>query len=494
MALQGRSENELSLAAALATDDVALAAWIELMEYLPFDEVNINTQRLAPIIFNNLRHYSNVPERERLRGTYKYHWAKTTQIIYSIAPLLQLLDQASINYRIIKGLAIQLSQRTVGARIMADCDIVIKEKDAQRAVEIIESLGFRPKFHAPCNCYPSTAHFYPPTGYIQGLSFTHGKTELDLHVAESKFPKRLLGRMLDHPPELVRWGSLVVCVPNQELLTLHAIVHGERANGPSDLVQAVSDVVQLSRTVDIKKIGILAKELKLEGSVANFRRLTDKASFKTPYLSLPNVGHFKSTWLHTRRAWLQSSYGPLLILRQIRARRSGRKIVVDFHNQSLFSRILYRIWLYTGQIVVLERWICNLGGRFMRKPQAAISDGLIVAPFTRDFTNNQLSILRVAQDTLDWRFRIRLPVDSKRVMIRVHAEALSKLDFTVIVNGVVLCDIFGDDPNTHVVTIQQPRTDLEISLRPLWDACPLCFSKLNSMELKFNVKQSSDQQ
>ena len=123
----------------------------------------------------------------------------------------------------------------------------------------------------------------------------------------------------------------------------------------------------------------------------------------------------------------------------------------------------------------------------MRKPQAAISDGLIVAPFAREFTNNQLSILRVAQDTLDWRFRIRLPVDSKRVMIKVRAEALSKLDLTVIVNGVVLCDIIGGVTTTHVLTIQQPRSDLEISLRPLWDVCPLCFSKLNSMELEFNV-------
>lgn len=489
MPLQERSENELSLTAALATNDVALAAWIELMEYLPFDEVNINTQRLAPIIFNNLRHCSNVPERERLRGTYKYYWAKTTRIIHSIAPLLQLLDQASINYRIIKGLAIQLSQRTVGARIMADCDIVIRERDAQRAIEIFESLGFRPKFHARCNCHSSTANTYSPTGYIQGLSFTHGETELDLHVAESKFPKRLLGRMLDHPPELVRWGSHVVCVPNQELLLLHSIVHGERENGPSDLVQAVSDVVQLSRTVDIKKVEILAKQLKLEGSVANFRRLTDKAGFNSPNLSPLNVGNFKSTSLHTLRAWFQSSNGLLLVPRQIRARRAGRKIVVDFHNQSLFSRILYRIWLCTGQIVVLERWICNFGGRFMRKPQAAISDGLIVAPFARDFTNNQMSILRVAQDTLDWRFRIRLPVDSETVMIKVHAEALSKIDLIVFVNGVVLCEIIGGDQRTtQIFTIQRPRTDLEISLRPLWAACPLCFSKLNSMELEFNVK------
>ena len=49
------NEDALAIASATAPIQDALMAWNKLMDWLPFDLINPNTQRLAPTIFFNLR-------------------------------------------------------------------------------------------------------------------------------------------------------------------------------------------------------------------------------------------------------------------------------------------------------------------------------------------------------------------------------------------------------------------------------------------------------
>ena len=137
------NEDELAITSATAPIGDALMAWSRLMDWLPFDVINPNTQRLAPTIFFNLKSSKDFKERERLRGSFKYTWAKTTRLIHSIEPILRKFEAADLDYRIIKGLAIQVSLNTVGARTMGDVDILIGLKDVDRAIEIVRSFGYR---------------------------------------------------------------------------------------------------------------------------------------------------------------------------------------------------------------------------------------------------------------------------------------------------------------------------------------------------------------
>ncbi|MEI6095578.1 MAG: nucleotidyltransferase family protein, partial [Gammaproteobacteria bacterium] len=180
------NEDELAITSATAPIGDALIAWSRLMDWLPFDVINPNTQRLAPTIFFNLRNLANFKERERLRGSFKYTWAKTTRLIHSIAPILRKFDAIDLDYRIIKGLAIQVSLNTVGSRTMGDVDILIGLKDVDRAIEIIRSFGYRRNAEVDCDGHTLSSHY-------GGLDFTLGETHLDLHVAETTYPEFLLG-------------------------------------------------------------------------------------------------------------------------------------------------------------------------------------------------------------------------------------------------------------------------------------------------------------
>ena len=49
------NEDELAITSATAPIGDALMAWSRLMDWLPFDVINPNTQRLAATIFFNLK-------------------------------------------------------------------------------------------------------------------------------------------------------------------------------------------------------------------------------------------------------------------------------------------------------------------------------------------------------------------------------------------------------------------------------------------------------
>lgn len=482
--LESNRENELAARAALAPAHEALEAWTLLMEQVPFDEVNLNTQRLAPAIFSNLRQVRSFSERERLKGTYKYTWTKTTRLIHSIEPVLRAFDNACLDYRVIKGLATQVLLNTVGSRTMGDIDILFGERDIGEAIEIVRSLGYRRTEDVPCSGHS-------PSGHFQGLNFSLGETHLDFHVAETKHPQELFISMLKSPPEIIRWGSIDIRVPGPEFLFLHAIVHGELSAGPTDLIQAVSDVVNLQKSVDMARATVLARQTRLQASIIGFRKSVNQAGLMVLGLSMPESGRGRRHRVRAIRTQLLENTDSRTLLRRIQARRIGRGITVDYENQRLTARIFYRIWLLTGQIAILERWIRTFIGGMLKKPAVPISNGLTIRPFRRETSHAQLTALRVADTTIDWRFRVTLPSDTKKLLVHVRADALATLDIWAFVNGVQLCRLVGGDVSTHVLTIHKPSENLEISLRPVWLACRLCFSGFNDMELEFTLQGGS---
>jgi len=477
-------ENQLAVLAALAPEFVALGAWKQLMGNIPFDEVNVNTQRLAPAIFCNLRGVRDFPERERLRGTYKYTWTKTTRLIHSLDPVFRALNDADLNFRVIKGLAIQLLLNSVGSRTMGDIDLLFSSRDIQRAVEIVESLGFRRTEDVPCSGHSSNSHFL-------GLNYSLGETHLDLHVAETKYPQKLLVIMLDQPTNSVRCGSSTVKIPSHESLFLHAVVHGDLTAGPTDFIQAISDVGRLQKFVDLRQASLLAKQANIEASIVRFQNSTSESGFSTLQLQLPETPRSRTHRIQALRNRILQDTNSRTLLRRIQARRVGRTISVDTENQHSLSRLLYRLWMYTGQIAIVERYIYKVCGGMLRKSSTPVFDGLSIAPFQSGSSHPALTALRVAGATIDWRFRIQVPENSTKLLIKVRAEALAKLDLWAFVNGSQLCRLIGGDPTTHILTIHNPAHNLEISLRPVWSACHLCFAGFNAMELEFTLQGGS---
>ena len=474
------NEDALAITAAVGTRDDALLAWIRLMELMNFDEINSNTQRIAPTIFLNLKDTKEFKERERLRGSYKYTWAKTTRLIHSIEPILRKFDAVDLDYRVIKGLAIQVSLHHVGSRIMGDVDVLIGLKDVDRATDIVRSFGFRKDEEVLCDSHSLSSHY-------GGLNFSLGETHLDFHVAETKYPKDLLTRMIEDHPTIAAFGSFKMKVPSCENLFLHAIVHGGLSSGPTDFIQAVCDLGQLQGRIEMSEVNQIAKLTHLEGVVFEFIKSYKKYGLAELGIKLPEVKYGKRDRFKTFKNGLVQDLNSNSLYDRIQARRFGRTISVDPENQNLISRTIYRIWLLTGQIAALETIFRTLFGGMLRKPSAQIWNGLVIRPFQIGESEIPLTSLKTAVQTIDWRFRCLVPSNVRKLIIEVRAEPLNNVDIYAFANGKILSRLIGGDPTTHFLTFDRPDQDIEISLRPIWLACQKCFAGFNDLELSFTL-------
>jgi hypothetical protein len=476
-----RDEDALALTSVLAPPLVALRSWNELLSKIPFDEINQNTQRLAPLIYCNLRTLGAFPERARLRGAYKYTWSKTVRLIHSLQPLLSELDAQNIDYRIIKGLAIQLILGGVGTRIMGDVDLLVNEASIQQTLEVVVRHGFRQDERVTCSGHTVSDHYLD-------LNFSRGETHLDIHVAEHNHPTKLLMQIMDESPVKGLFGEFEMKIPSRELLLLHAVVHGDLASGPTDFVQALVDT---SRLIPLSDIGRVERLARISYVAARFRRFQRKVAA----LALPHLGIFPTI----RWSWMNrlAASGQLIrsmprksakLTKHIISRRVGRQKISDPTVQNWTQRVSYFLWLHSGQLQVIEKLLCKLLGGLIRVPESEISSGLTLQPFASGNSSLEVNSLSIANKTIDWRIRVAIPDRVSKIIINLTAGCLENLDFWAFSNGYTVSRILGSDRSTHILTIYKPPRSLEVSLRPIWFACSRCYAGLDQMTLNFNLE------
>jgi len=64
---------------------------------------------------------------------------------------------------------------------------------------------------------------------------------------------------------------------------------------------------------------------------------------------------------------------------------------------------------------------------------------------------------------------------------------LDRLDAFVFINGIPRTRIVAGDLTTRTVGIQDMGPSMEISLRPLWNACERCYSGLDDLEISLET-------
>lgn len=481
--VEGGSENQLAFIAATSSPLTALKAWLALMRKVPFDEININTQRLAPAIFQNLRMIPDFHERERLRGSFKYTWTKNTRLIHAIQPILIEFERQGIDYRVIKGIGIQVSLDSVGARTVGDVDLLIGMKDVSRAVSIIKGSGYRRTEEVICSGHSAVGHY-------AGLDFSKGPFYIDLHVAEVKYPIQLLSRMLQDDPEIAKFGSFSMKVPSRNLLLLHALTHGEEAFGPTDFLQSIVDISQLFNSTDYAMVSRDAKQVNLEMVLYRFYERLESEQFRNLQLELPVLPRLP--FIRARSRWdrIQRRIRAVSLMARLQARSQGRTPMEDPATQRWAQRKIYRLWVKTGQIALAERYQHKYFGGLIMPPKAEIENGLVVSPFSNSDSNHRVTAVAVANQTLDWRFRVRIPSGTRLLQMQFHSTALESLEIHCIINGLGAGRLVGGDPTSHTITVIEPSQDLEVSLRPIWTACTSCYSGFDDLEIEFLLNAS----
>jgi len=141
------AEQQLLLQAALWSGDDAVAAWsewtsrVDLME----DHVDEGSFRLLPLVYRNLERLRlGGPLIARLKGIYRYSWAKNIALFNRSQSVLQNLHAAGINTIVLKGVALSLLYyRDRGTRPMSDIDILVPTRDAEKSLKCLTDQGWR---------------------------------------------------------------------------------------------------------------------------------------------------------------------------------------------------------------------------------------------------------------------------------------------------------------------------------------------------------------
>jgi len=158
-------------------------------------------------------------------NSYKQHVAAATT--YGLArtePALARLQEAGIPFLVLKGAALNtVLYDGPGLRPMMDVDLLIRPSDAQRADAALTSFG--------CRRGPDLVNedFYPRFYYEREYFLPcRPEVKIDLHVRPFR-PLRYAAILPDDAlwdePTPVRYGRLMVLIPNVENMLIHLAVH-----------------------------------------------------------------------------------------------------------------------------------------------------------------------------------------------------------------------------------------------------------------------------
>lgn len=137
---------EAVLRAAVLDPDRAVAAWLDLRPGLVLDDVwNPAVQRLLPLVHQNLRAAGvEDPDLPRLTGLRRRTWYENQMRLHQVRPALDALTEAEVPLLFLKGVPLALRYYgDLGLRPMADVDILVPHPEADRALDVVEGLGWR---------------------------------------------------------------------------------------------------------------------------------------------------------------------------------------------------------------------------------------------------------------------------------------------------------------------------------------------------------------
>jgi len=170
-------ERQTLLRAALLTSDDAAAAWRSWRARNEIGAADPASRRLFPLVERNLRGLDLGGDRERLRQVYLQTWIENRRRFHAVRPVLEALAAAGVDIVILKGAALlRFYDGDAGLRPMSDVDVLVRTPDTERAVTVLDSLGYR-----PAGCAPESLERYARQ-HLPGWSMVaDGRPEIDLH-------------------------------------------------------------------------------------------------------------------------------------------------------------------------------------------------------------------------------------------------------------------------------------------------------------------------
>lgn len=170
----------LLLKAALLEGDEARACILAWTTMVDLAQVDWASQRLIPLLYENIRSQGMEPEHnDLLKGVHRYWWFRNTRNISRLKKVITHMQQHGVaKIMLLKGAAMaSFYYGNVALRPMNDIDILVKPGEACAAMESLLEADFKPLslYRGPVSAQHIYAHF-------TRMGFFHPDYgELDLH-------------------------------------------------------------------------------------------------------------------------------------------------------------------------------------------------------------------------------------------------------------------------------------------------------------------------
>jgi hypothetical protein len=140
-----RPEQVLALRAALLVGHDALRAFAQWRDAVPFDEIDSDTLRLVPRMYQSIRSLGgDDPVLDRMKAVYLHTWASNRVRMADGQRLLAVLNDAGISSVLLKGVAVLARwTRDSGVRPMYDVDVLVHQDQARIALMRLFDAGYK---------------------------------------------------------------------------------------------------------------------------------------------------------------------------------------------------------------------------------------------------------------------------------------------------------------------------------------------------------------
>ena len=123
----------------------AIDAWRQWQKEVPFDDIDLGSRRLLPMLHDNLKRLRvEDPILRKYEGLKKLHWFHNRLLMFHLKSVLESFSCARVVPLLIKGSALNVQGLfPPGLRPMTDLDIVVPVGKEMEAIAIVEGIGWK---------------------------------------------------------------------------------------------------------------------------------------------------------------------------------------------------------------------------------------------------------------------------------------------------------------------------------------------------------------
>ena len=451
---------ELALKAALYPKDEAIIEWRNLRQIATIENLDHSVTRILPMVYQNIKEALSGNDLLKLKGSSRHTWAKNTEFLHQLKSVILELDNDLIDYRVLKGGAINLISSSPNLRIMGDIDLLISKRDIRQTRAALARAGFKPKFSFAC---PHEVEL----SRSSELNFINDSSlEIDLHVAEERAESEFFKQILTSPPNIVISSSVQFKIPPREFLIIHSIIHGQLAVDSEDQAQTMLDVDFLLKSTNVDRLKDAFVKLNLTKSFNRYLDLrrslmgesdkianSERINIRSPRFPALNFGSRVHLFLSMLAKAMKHRTPRIRDLRKI-WRQKNRK------------RILYLIWLYAGLIRQIESLLIRKSSGFIPK---------------ESFPPN--TVFPGSQWSNEWRFWVINDSHSERAVIQLISNAFYNQSFLIFSNGKLAAVTERNSEGKYNLVLKDFSYWNEISLRLPFSGCKECAQALVDLEI-----------